>query len=79
MLVLSRKRLESVVVGGAVGFERLLKVTVLEFKAAACDSASRSIRPFLSIVGRCGNEIRAAGQARQSSGGPRGAGGLIRT
>ena len=32
MLVLSRKRLESVVVGGAVGFERLLKVTVLELK-----------------------------------------------
>ena len=32
MLVLSRKRLESVVVGGTVGFERLLKVTVLEFK-----------------------------------------------
>ena len=32
MLVLSRKRLESVVVGGVVGFERLLKVTVLEFK-----------------------------------------------
>ena len=32
MLVLSRKSLESVVVGGAVGFERLLKVTVLEFK-----------------------------------------------
>ncbi len=32
MLVLSRKRLESVVVGGTIGFERLLKVTVLEFK-----------------------------------------------
>jgi carbon storage regulator CsrA len=32
MLVLSRKRLESVVVGGAAGFERLLKVTVLELK-----------------------------------------------
>lgn len=31
MLVLSRKRLESVVVGGSVGFERMLKVTVLEF------------------------------------------------
>ncbi len=30
MLVLSRKCLESVVVGGADGFERLLKVTVLE-------------------------------------------------
>ncbi len=32
MLVLSRKKLESVVVGGAAGFERLLKVTVLELK-----------------------------------------------
>ena len=32
MLVLSRKRLESVVVGGTIGFERLLKVTVLELK-----------------------------------------------
>ena len=30
MLVLSRKRQESVVVGGATGFARLLKVTVLE-------------------------------------------------
>jgi carbon storage regulator CsrA len=32
MLVLSRKRLECVVVGGTAGFERLLKVTVLELK-----------------------------------------------
>jgi len=30
MLVLSRKSQESVVVGGSAGFERLLKVTVLE-------------------------------------------------
>lgn len=30
MLVLSRKTQESVVVGGSVGFERLLKVTVLQ-------------------------------------------------
>ena len=30
MLVLSRKNQESVVVGGASGFERLLKVTVIE-------------------------------------------------
>jgi carbon storage regulator len=30
MLVLSRKSQEAVVVGGADGFERLLKVTVLE-------------------------------------------------
>jgi carbon storage regulator CsrA len=32
-LVLSRKSRESVVVGGARGFERLLKVTVLEIKS----------------------------------------------
>lgn len=32
MLVLSRKPLESVVVGGAEGIERLVKVTVLEIK-----------------------------------------------
>jgi carbon storage regulator CsrA len=30
MLVLSRKSQESVVVGGSVGFERMLKVTVVE-------------------------------------------------
>ena len=30
MLVLTRKSLESVVVGGSAGFERMLKVTVLE-------------------------------------------------
>jgi carbon storage regulator CsrA len=33
MLVLSRKTQESVVVGGSVGFERLLKVTVLDIGA----------------------------------------------
>ena len=32
MLVLSRRNQESVVVGGASGFERLLKVKVLEIK-----------------------------------------------
>jgi len=32
MLVLSRKTQESVVVGGSEGFERLLKVTVLEIR-----------------------------------------------
>ena len=32
MLVLSRKSREAVVVGGSVGFERLLKVTVLEIR-----------------------------------------------
>jgi len=33
MLVLSRKIQESVVVGGSVGFERVLKVTVVEIKS----------------------------------------------
>jgi carbon storage regulator CsrA len=32
MLVLTRKSDESVVVGGSVGFERVLKVTVLEIQ-----------------------------------------------
>ena len=34
MLVLSRKNRESVVVGGADGFHRLLKVTVLDIHGA---------------------------------------------
>jgi carbon storage regulator CsrA len=34
MLVLSRKNLQSVVVGGSDGFERLLKVTVLEIRSS---------------------------------------------
>ena len=34
MLVLSRKNRESVVVGGADGIHRLLKVTVLEIRGA---------------------------------------------
>jgi carbon storage regulator CsrA len=34
MLVLSRKNLESVVVGGTDGFHRLLKVTVLGIRGA---------------------------------------------
>jgi len=32
MLVLSRKNLESVVVGGSAGFEHMLKVTVIEVR-----------------------------------------------
>ncbi len=35
MLVLSRKRLESIVAGGAIGFEKLLKITVLEIKGGS--------------------------------------------
>ena len=32
MLVLTRKNQESVIVGGSVGFERVLKVTVIEIQ-----------------------------------------------
>jgi carbon storage regulator len=35
MLVLSRKRQESVVVGGSAGFEPVLKVTVVEINGAS--------------------------------------------
>lgn len=35
MLVLTRKRLESIVVVGATGLEQLLKVTVLEIKGGS--------------------------------------------
>jgi carbon storage regulator len=34
MLVLSRKNQESVVVGGSDGFERLLKITVVEIRGS---------------------------------------------
>jgi carbon storage regulator len=35
MLVLSRKKLESVMVGGCSGFERMLKVTVIEIRGGS--------------------------------------------
>jgi carbon storage regulator CsrA len=35
MLVLTRKQMQSVAVGGTVGFEHLLKVTVLELKGTS--------------------------------------------
>ena len=64
MLVLSRKKLESVVVGGTVGFERCSKSRCSSSRAVACDWASRSIRLYLSIVGRCGK--RSAPAANQT-------------
>lgn len=35
MLVLSRKRQESIVVGGSAGFEHVLKITVLDIKGGS--------------------------------------------
>ena len=77
MLVLSRKRLESVVVGGAAGFERLLKVTVLELKGNSVRLGFEVDSSVPVHRWEVWEKIRAEGQTRQSSGGPRGAGGLI--
>ena len=41
MLVLSRKSQEAVVVGGSVGFERMLKVTVLEINGGTGEAGLR--------------------------------------
>jgi carbon storage regulator CsrA len=79
MLVLSRKRLESVVVGGAVGFERLLKVTVLELRG---DSVRLGFEVDSSVpVHRweVWEKIRSGRPTRQSSGGSHSVGGLMRT
>ena len=55
MLVLSRKNRESVVVGGSDGFDRLLKVTVLDIRGGQVDWASRWIGTFPFIDRKCGN------------------------
>lgn len=57
MLVLLRKRAESVVVGGANGFEHMLKATVLERRAKERDWGLQSMKMLRSTVGRCGNEF----------------------
>ena len=77
MLVLSRKRLESVVVGGDVGFERLLKVTVLELRGGsrATRLRGRFVRSCPSLGGVGKDPLRRP--TRQSSGGSHSAGGLI--
>ena len=77
MLVLSRKRLESVVVGGAVGFERLLTVTVLELRG---DSVRLGFEVDSSVpVHRWEVWEKLRRPTRQSSGGSHCVGGLMRT
>ena len=48
MLVLSRKHQESVVVGGAPGFEHMLKVTVLQISGAKV-SLGFEVNPVVPI------------------------------
>jgi carbon storage regulator CsrA len=70
MLVLSRKSQEAVVVGGAEGFERVLKVTVLEISRG-------KVRLGFEVDGdvpvhrlEVWERIRAAGQPDSAAGGP---------
>ena len=67
MLVLSRKRLESVVVGGAAGFERLLKVTVLDLKGNTVRLGFEVDSSVPVHRWEVWEKIRAEGQTRQSS------------
>ncbi len=72
MLVLSRKCLESVVVGGAGRFERMLKVTVLEIKNGSVRlgfEADASVPVHRSEVWE---RIRASNEAAGSLGDPLG-------
>ena len=76
MLVLSRKRLESVVVGGAVGFERLLKVTVLDLSGGSVRLGFEVDSSVPVHRWEVWEKIRGGGRTRRSSGGSRGACGL---
>ena len=59
MLVLSRKSQQSVVVGGAAGFERLLRVTVLEISGRTVRLGFDVTRKCRSTVVKCGNESKS--------------------
>ena len=73
MLVLSRKSLESVVVGGSGRFEHMLKVTVLEIKNGSVRlgfEADASVPVHRSEVWeRISREQRSGWIARQARGG----------
>jgi carbon storage regulator CsrA len=70
MLVLSRKSQEAVVVGGAAGFERLLKVTVLEIdrgKVRLGFEVDKAVPVHRWVVWQ---RIQGVGQADTESEGP---------
>ena len=62
MLVLSRKRLESVVVGGATGFERQLKAKVLELRGGSVRLGFEVDLSFPVHRREVWEKIRAGGQ-----------------
>jgi carbon storage regulator CsrA len=70
MLILSRKRRESVVVGGADGFHRLLRVIVLEIKGAHVKLGFEVDSDVPVHRAEVWERINAGGQAVHLAGGP---------
>ena len=62
MLVLTRKKEESVVVGDSNGFERMLKVTVLEIKGGSVRLGFEVNRDFPVHRWEVWERIRASGR-----------------
>ena len=72
MLVLSRKSRESVVVGGADGFQRLLKVTVLGIGGGKVKLGFEADADVPVHRAEVWERIRASGQADSLTGGSAG-------
>ena len=70
MLVLTRKTLESVVVGGSDGFEHLLKVTVLEIRSGNVRLGFEADVKVPVHRWEVWQRIQANGQSESSAGGP---------
>jgi carbon storage regulator CsrA len=70
MLVLSRKSQESVVVGGSDGFERLLKVTVLEIGRGKVRLGFEVEKEVPVHRWEVWERIRANGRPDSATGGP---------
>jgi carbon storage regulator len=71
MLVLSRKSQQSVVVGGSAGFERLLKVTVLEISGRAVSLGFEVDKDVPIHRSEVWERIQAEDQADSPSAAPR--------
>ena len=70
MLVLTRKMHESVVVGGSTGFERLLKVTVIEIGTGKV-RLGFEVDPMVPVHrSEVWNRIHAAGEPDNATGEP---------
>jgi carbon storage regulator len=70
MLVLSRRNLESVVVGGSGGFEPLLKVTVLQINGGSVRLGFEVDKQVPVHRWEVWERIRAGGPSESSTGDP---------